>query len=371
LLASLGADVVKVEDPLAGDYMRSFGAQVDGQGATHWLVNRSKRSIVVDLKRAEGRDVFLRLVDGADVLVESFRPHVMDRLGLGFDALRARQPRPVQVSLSGYGRTGPLVSEAGHDLNYLAVAGLLERLGAPGTSPVVPPIPLADLLGGGLLPALGAVSLVLAARQTGRGAHLDASLTEGISLLPNLVVADLLAGAEQAGRGETAFGGGLACYRVYALRDGFVAVGAVEERFFVELVEKLDLAHLAPHQLEPDRQDEIAAALEVAFATRSRSDVEREFAGSDACVTVVRSYEEMLGSDVARARGYLRDSPGTPLQVLAPPFVIDGSRPPESAPAPRQGENGREVLAESGFTEAEIDELTTRRVAGFAPPQHG
>lgn len=363
LLASLGADVVKIEDPGAGDYMRAFGTQLDGQGAAHHLVNRAKRSVVLDLKQPAGVAAFLRLVDGADVVVESFRPGVLARLGIGPDVLRARRPGLVGASVTGFGGDGPLAADAGHDLNYSAFAGLLERTGTAGGPPVQLPVPVADLVGGGLVPALGIVSLLLGVRAGGPGGWLDQSLTEGLAQLPNMVVAEVLAGAAVPGRGETDFGGGLACYDAYRLSDGWVAIGAVEEKFFAVACAVLGAPELVPLQYDRGRQDELRSRLGALFGALSRADVEERFAGRDACVSVIQSYEEMVGSPHAVARGLVRKADGIPMPVLAPPFRIDGAHPAERGPAPRQGEHTVEVLAGAGFTAAEIDAL---RAAGAA-----
>lgn len=365
LLASLGADVVKVEDPGAGDYMRSFGVQVDGQGATHHLVNRGKRSIVISLKQPEGVGVFHRLVAAADVVVSSFRPGVLERLGVGYEVLSAIRPSLVHAELTGFGSTGPLARLAAHDLNCVGLSGLLDRTGQPGARPSPPPIPLSDLVGGGLVPALGIVALVARARITGRGARLDASLYEGLALLPSLVVADVLAGGDVPGRGETEFGGGLACYDVYEVRDGFVTIAAVEKPFWKALCETLGLTDLVEIQYEPGRQGEIREVLEAALAPLTRSEVETLFLDVDACVVPVRSYEEMLSLPQTEARGLVRRDERLPMPVLAPPFVIDGERPPETVAAPRQGEQTEAVLLEAGFGAGEIQRLVNEGAVGL------
>ena len=364
LLSTFGADVVKVEDPHAGDYMRDFGVQVDGQGATHWLVNRGKRSVVIDLKSTAGRELFLRLADDADVVIESFRPGVMDRLGVGYETLSGRNPRLVYAAITGYGDLGPYVRAAGHDLNYIAFSGLLERIGAADGRPKVPPIPLADLVGGGLVGSIGVLALVMRARETGRGGRFDTSLADAIALLPNLVVADLLAGEPQPGRGETVFGGGRAYYDVYRCADGDVTVGAVEPHFFRELCDRVGRPDLVAGQHDGDAQDEIREALSGFFANLRRSEVEEMFAHIDGCVMSVLSYEEMLTSEHARANGFVRDCPGIPMPVLAPPFRVDGVRPDETLPAPHQGEHAARVWAELGLTAGEVDALRHRGAFG-------
>lgn len=366
LLGALGADVVKIEDPGNGDYMRSFGVQVEGQGATHHLVNRGKRSAVVSLKHPDGVEVFRRLVARADVVVSSFRPGVLDRLGLGYTELSRIRPSLVHAEISSFGGDGAAAGTAAHDLNCAAVSGLLDRNGRADTGPAIPPVPLSDIVGGGLTPALAIVALVLAARSSGRGAHLDASLAEGLSLLPNLVVADILAGGTAPGRGRSDFDGALACYDVYAVADGHVSVAAVEIEFWRELCTVLDLPELVDVQYDPDRQDDIRARLGAALAPFTRAELERRLAGHDVCVLPVRSYEEMLEHTSSAERGLVRRDPVLPMPVLAPPFVIDGVRPPETRPAPHQGEHTTDVLHELGLEHDEIERLFAVGAVGVA-----
>ena len=357
LLAALGADVVKVEDAGAGDYMRVFGTQVEGMGAANHIVNRDKRSVVVDLKHEAGRAAFARLVAGADVLVESFRPGVLARLGFDAEALHGLNPRLVYAAITGYGLTGSWRDRAGHDINYIGATGLLDRNGPAGGDPILPPIPLADLIGGGLVPALGVLALVLEARATGRGRTLDASITDAVALLPGMALAEVLAGADPGRRGEAPYAGGLACYRVYALADGYVSVGAIEEKFWTEVCAELGLPELVEVQNLPARQGEIASRLAAAFAGMTRADVERRFGHLDACVLVVDDYERFVDSQLARERDLVRPSPWAPMRLLSAPFMVDGARPAERRPAPRQGEHTREVLAEFGFAPDEVEAL--------------
>lgn len=367
VLASFGADVVKVEDPGAGDYMRDFGEQVDGQGALNHLVNRGKRSVVADLKSEEGREILLRLVDDADVLVESFRPGVMDRLGLGYEVLAPRRPSLVYASVSGFGCRGPMAARAGHDLNYLAFSGLLERLGRADGPPVAPPLPIADLIGGGMNTALAVLALLLQARLTGQGGRVDTALAEGAALLPTNLLADVLAGGDVPGRGQGEFAGGSAAYDVYALADGHITVGAVEPQFWRKVAEVLDEPELVEAREHPERDAFIRERLTSRFATMTRAEAAVAFAGNDTCVEVVQSYEEMLGSPQAQEAGYLAEVPGLSMPVLAPPYLVDGARPPETRRAPHQGEHTREVLRELGYEESAIESMMERGIAAPRP----
>ena len=356
-LASLGADVIKIEDPGAGDYMRSFGVQVDGQSAIHHIVNRAKRSVVVDLKKPDGVALLRALIREADILVESFRPGVLRRLGLDPAELRAGYPSLVIVSLSGYGASGDMSCMAGHDINYSAISGVLDRTGAKEGSPTISPVNFADLIGGSLLPAIGAVSLLHQARATGVGGHLDSGIAEALALLPSIVVADLLAGTIAPGRGESDWGGGLACWRVYALRDGHVAVGAVEGPFWSNLCHLLGLPELAGLQYVASEQDRIAGALQETFSAHDRESIAMLLDGVDTCATVVESYEELFSSRFAQQRDLLHTHPSIPLPVPASPFMIDGIRPRETIRAPFQGEHTTEVLADWGISRSEIEQL--------------
>jgi alpha-methylacyl-CoA racemase len=356
LLASLGADVIKIEDPGAGDYMRTFGIQVEGQGAAHHLVNRAKRSMVVDLKSPAGRETFLRLVDTADAVVESFRPGVLERLGVGEGVLRERRPRLVVASISGYGADGPLSGRAAHDINALAFSGFLAQLLGPDGLPPTLTTPLADIVGGGLIPALGVMALLVQADRTGVGGWLDASLAEGFSSLPSLVLGDLLAGGQLPGPGPAEVEG-QPFYRVYALADGMVAVGAVEPQFWRALCEALGESDLIDAQWDDAARDGIVERLTKRFSAMTRAELTDLLDGRDVCTTVLQTYAEMVTSPHARERDLVRPAVGVPMDVLAPPFRINGARPAETRGAPRQGADTRDVLAERGFSVAEIDSL--------------
>lgn len=361
LLASLGAEVVKIEDPGAGDYMREVGLIVDGQSASHHNVNRAKRSVVIDLKRPEGVEVFLRLVDTADVVIDSFRSGVMDRLGIGESVLRSRRPSLVVASISGYGADGPLSGTAAHDLNAMAFSGIQERLVGPdGGSPAIE-VPFADQIGGGLIPAMGIMALLLRARATGQGGWLDCSLAEGVAVLPSPMAADVLAGAPMPPKTRTT-GGNRAHYRVYDLVDGQVAVGAFEPQFWVGVCELFGLDDLKDAQWDESRKDEAIERLTARFASLTRQEVADMIEGRDCCVSLVNSYQQMFESPHAQARGLVRPAVDVPINVLAPPFRIDGTIPPETIGAPRQGQHTVEVLAERGFTDADIAALLHDKV---------
>ena len=327
LLSSLGADVIKIEDPGAGDYMRSFGAQVDGMGATHHVVNRGKRSLVLDLKQSDGVTALLELARTADVVVESFRPGVLDRLGVGWEQLHSVNPALVLASITGFGPSGPLAAMPGHDINYMAFSGLLERMRSGDRPPQLPAVAIADVVGGGLVTALGVVALVLRARQTGEGGRIESAIAEAIALLPSLMLCDELAGEPAGPPGHDTYDGGSPWYRIYRLADrGFAAVGALEERFFASLCTLIERPDLAGGLADPAWQGEIESALTAEFASLTWDEAQDKYAGNVACVNLVYSAGDMIGSEHARERGLFQSGPDLPFPVPAAPFTVDGSR---------------------------------------------
>jgi crotonobetainyl-CoA:carnitine CoA-transferase CaiB-like acyl-CoA transferase len=301
----------------------------------------------------------LRLVTRYDVLVESFRPGVMDRLGVGWTALSEANPRLVVCSISGYGQTGPLRERAGHDLNYVALAGVLGLAGPPApAAPATPPIQLADLAGGALWGAVGVLSALLAARATGRGRHLDVAMCEGALafVIPDLGNFDA-SGVAPRRAGEI-LNGGAACYGVYTTRDGrFLSVGALEPKFWsafnAAIGRPVDLAELvAPPETQAKVRDEIQAVL----ATRTRDEWELVFAGCDACVEPVLSPDELARHPQHVARE-LFFKIGELEQVRTPFGSAHGHRAP-----PALGADSAAILVEAGFSDSEVAALRTAGV---------
>jgi alpha-methylacyl-CoA racemase len=358
ILSDLGAEVLKVEDPGQGDYLRGMPPLQGDAGALFCAINRDKRSLVLDLKKPAARDVFLRLCDSYDVIVESFRPGVMARLGLGWDVLCARNPRLVLVSVSGYGQDGPWRDRAGHDADYLALAGVLGMWRRAGEAPRVPGIQLADLVGGGLWGALGAVAALCARERTGAGRHVDVSMTEGALALLIPELAAFAAARAEPRQGTGILRGGHANYEVYETADGqALAVGAIEPKFYAALSAAVgrpfDGADLAG---PPPRQDAIRTELQAIFRAKTRAEWEQLFAAHDACVEPVLSLAELPAhpQHVARQLFYVIDDPKRgPLPQTRTPF----GRPDGHTPPPAAGEHTVAVLREAGLTDEEIAAL--------------
>lgn len=358
VLADMGADVVKVEAPNVGDYMRQMPPSRDGLGGGFLAVNRNKRSLVLDLKTDAGRDALLRMAERADVLVETFRPGVLDRLGVGYDALRARNRGLVMCSISGYGQTGPYRDRAGHDLNYIALAGVLAMGGARGGAPALPGVQIADLAGGALWGAVATLGALVERQRTGEGAHLDISMCEGALALLAHAFGQMDAGGAVPTRGEAPLNGGLACYGVYRTRDGkYLAVGALEPKFWLALNSaigrKADVSEvIAP----PDRQAAIRAELQAIFERHTRDEWMERLAGVDCCCEPVLELDEVRAHPLHAARGAFFTADGGALgQVLQVRTPV--GEPRADRIAPRLGEHSAEVLRDYGFSEEEIAAL--------------
>ncbi len=299
ILADYGADVVKV-----GAVPRSGAVQIV---PPHYAYsgNRGMRRASFDLKSEDGLAAFLELADRADVVIESFRPGVAARLGIGAGDLLARNPRLVYCSTSGYGQDGPRRSWAGHDLNYLAVGGFLDCTGRRADGrPALPGATVADIAAGGMQAAMSVLAALLERERTGTGQHLDVSIADGVLAMMSLYADEYLATGTEPGPGHYILTGRYACYDVYACADGrFVSVGAIEPQFWANLCRELDLEQWVPHQLDDEVQDRIRSDLAEAFASRGRDEWVGRLGPADCCVAPVNSVAESIDDEQFVARG--------------------------------------------------------------------
>jgi crotonobetainyl-CoA:carnitine CoA-transferase CaiB-like acyl-CoA transferase len=354
-LADLGADVIKVEDTGAGDYARTMG---DGPDGTSWFfraVNRNKRGLRLDLKQEAGRAALKRLVAGADVLIESFRPGVMDRLGVGHAVLAEVNPRLVYCAITGYGQDGPWAMRAGHDLNYIAQAGVLEQTGVAGGQPAIPALQIGDLLGGAMSAVAAILAALLRARTVGEGGFVDVAMSEAVLAHNLFPLFALQGGGGLPPRGTDLLTGGHANYGVYRTADDrYMAVGALEEKFWQLFCDAAGRPELKARYAE-SASPALRRELETLFAGRTQAEWAALFDGVDCCVTPVLTPAEALDHPQARARGMSIAADG--MTQYAPPFRISGWRFAVDRPAPAAGEHGDEILAEAGYTPTEIAAL--------------
>jgi alpha-methylacyl-CoA racemase len=381
LLGDFGAEVLKVEDTGMGDYIRWSTPYYEGphesaRSALFLALNRNKRSIRLDLKQEQGREALLALVRDHDVVLESFRPGVLERLGVGYEQMRAVNPGIVFCAISGYGQDGPKRDASGHDMNYLGLIGLLGLTGARGGPPVQAAGQIADLGGGALMAAFG-IMAALRERDgspgspgSGEGQLVDVSMSDGALSWLAMVAGAYFADSNVPRRGDLPLAGSLVCYRPYECSDGWVSLGALEPKFWQAFCRGVEREDLIPRQFEGPG-GEAHASVEEIFAARTRSDWEQFARQHDCCLEPVLELDEALSSELVRAREMVVeiDQPGSeaPIRQLGLPVKL--SRTPGDharLPGPALGEHTEQVLLAAGYSEAEVEELLRSGAAAGA-----
>ncbi|MEM1151962.1 MAG: CaiB/BaiF CoA-transferase family protein [Pseudomonadota bacterium] len=340
LLAEAGADVIKIERPGSGDDMRGYAPQWGTDSANFAMLNRGKRSLALDLKSDDAKAVLRPLIEEADVLIEQFRPGVMDRLGLGYAAVCETNADIIYCSITGYGQTGPKALTAGHDLNYIGDTGLLALASGPGSAPVVPPALIADIAGGAY-PAIINILMALHARNRGHGgAHLDLAMTDGLFAFMYWALGQGQATGDWPGNGDTLVTGGSPRYQLYPTADGrIVAAAPIEPKFWTAFTEAIGLDPV----LRDDSRDATAtiSAIRILIAAHPSSHWEAVFAKTDCCCSIVRSLEEALQDPHFRARGLFDQAVsnvhGQQMAALPVPVAAANATDVKTAPSPVLG----------------------------------
>lgn len=369
LLANLGADVIKIEDLQLGDYMRSVPPLVDGVSYPFVMVNRGKRSLVVDLKTPEGQEIIRKLARRADVVVEQFRPGVMARLGADYDGLAFMNPKLVYCSFSGYGQTGPYKDLPGHDLNFEALAGILAVTGTKeNRRPAIPGVPIADLASG-FNAALAILASLRTRDRTGRGEFIDISIHDTAVTLLVLGLARYLATGEEPLPGETLLTGTFPFYALYETRDGrWISVATVEPKFWVRMCVLVGAPELSDQQFaDESERAAVAETLAARFREKPLAEWERIFEPERLPIAGVKRVAEVVNDPHVRARGLLPsvDVPGLrKLQVIAHPAKHSVTRTKNPALVPKRGEHTEEILKSLGYTPRQISGLAKKGVIG-------
>lgn len=367
LLADFGADVIKIEDPKGGDYIRWWPPLVGKNSGFHVVLNRNKRSLTLNLKKPEAREIFLCMVAEADVVLEGFRPGVMDRLGLGYEALRAVNPRLVYCAITGYGSDGPRAQRAGHDINYLALNGVLSYSGHRG-NPTLSGVQIADLGGGALYAAFAIATALFARERLGVGQHIDLAMADGALTWHCLRWGKYLGDGLVPSQGDDFLNHGFACYNLYATKDGrTMSLGALEPQFwqlFCDTVGRPDWktpAYFEPGPHQRSLQDEVAHL----FRSKTLAEWTAIFTGVDCCCEPVLNLDEVLTDEQTRQRqmvvdlvheqwGAYRQLGIAPKLSLTPGAI--------RSHAPELGEHTAEILAAMGLDQARQEQLRTAGV---------
>jgi crotonobetainyl-CoA:carnitine CoA-transferase CaiB-like acyl-CoA transferase len=375
LLADFGAEVLKVEDTGMGDYIRWAppfydGADDSAKSALYLALNRNKRSIRIDLKSERGREVLLALVREHDVLLESFRPGVLDRLGVGYERLREENAGLVYCAITGYGQDGPYSDRAGHDMNYLGLVGLLGLTGEPGGPPIQAAGQIADVGGGALMAAFGIMAALRERERSGEGQLVDVSMADGALSWLAMVAGKYLADGVVPRRGELDLAGAYVCYRPYACSDGHVSLGALEPKFWQAWCRGVGREDLVERQFDGP-SSEAHADVEQVFAARTRAEWVAFAAEHDCCLEPVLDLDEALDSELVRAREMVveLDQPGAerPVRQLGPPVKLSRTPGAVERPGPALGEHTHEVLTALGYSDDEVAALEAEgAVAGPA-----
>ncbi len=367
LLADLGMEVLKVEDPEQGDYMRMMGPVRKRDGAYFLALNRNKKSMILNLKAQEGREIFHKLIETYDIVLEGFRPGVMDRLGIGYQELKKKHPGIILCSLSGYGQDGPYRDRSGHDINYIGLGGLLELTGTKETGPIIPAVQIADIGAGAMMAAIAILSAVLHRQKTGQGQHLDIAMHDGVISWLSIHAGKYLSDHILPLRGEMHLSGRYACYQVYPTKDGrYMSLGALEPKFwknFCEAVGKKELIH--KQFTEGDERVRILQEIKDLFLTKTQKEWIDFFKQHDACCEPILTLEEVFQDPQVLHRKMLieYDHPtegrvkqvGNPIKSSLFPFE-------HPTPSPQWGEHTMEVLREIGYSDKEIEQLKERKI---------
>ncbi len=355
ILADHGARVIAIED-------RRYKTD-DFLLAT---VNRNKQHMTLNLKTAEGRSIFYRLAQMADVVLEGFRPGVVQRLGVDYETIRGFNPGIVYCAVSGYGQTGPLRDKAGHDVNYLAHSGVLELIGEPDRPPTIPGIQVADMAGGGLNAVAGILLALLSREKTGQGQYVDISMTDGSVSLLSLVLHFQQLDGTAPRRADMRFSHRYACYNTYETRDGrFLSIGAVESKFWQRICDLFGARKYSTLQYDDHRREEIIRFMRRTIKTKTLAQWEELLADVDACWAPVKTLEEVLQARHFREREMvvdLSDGQGGQTSLLGTPIKLSDTPGSLRTPAPGFGENTRDILSELGYSTIEIDAMVDKGI---------
>lgn len=362
MLADMGAEVIKIEDMNTPDYMRFYPPYIASESAGYLAVNRSKRSIALNLKHKKGVDILFLLLATADIVVEQFRPGVMDEMGLGYEAARRVKDDIIYVSLTGYGQNGPYARDAGHDINYIGYAGILSTTGSRKTGPILPGAQIADVAGGAYMTIIACLSALWAKEKTGQGQKVDVSMLDAILPLMTLQMAHYHAAGLAPAPGEAALTGGLACYGVYKCADGkYIALGILEEKFWKSFCEMVGRPEWIDQQFVIGEEAErLRGAIGALFKTRTRDEWIAAAKEYDTCLTPVLEIGEIETDPQVQARNMIIEQTHPvcgKIKGIGVPLKFSQTPAKPSLPPPVLGKDTAAIMEEIGYKPEEIKAL--------------
>lgn len=363
IMADFGAEVIKVEDPRGGELGRSLAPLVEGLSARFYTVNRNKKSITLDMKKGEGKEIFKRLVADCDVVIDQFRPGVMDKMGLGYETLKGLNPRLIYCSITGYGLTGPMRDSAGHDLNYLNLAGVTGMNGAKNGKPAICGVQIADIAGGTLYAVIGILLALSSREKTGQGQLVDIAMLDGSVSLLAYTLGEWSGWGQLPVMGDDVLTGGYAMYQIYQTQDDqWVSLGAVEEKFFAEFCQRIGKPEYAAEHWNKARQPEIIADIQSIMKQKTREQWVEFFADADICFTPVLTMEEMCEHPQVKARDMIyklanANNSGKDVAIAGIPVKLSDTPGNASLNFPDLGQHNQEVFKQAGYSDSDIEEF--------------
>ncbi|MCY6354123.1 CaiB/BaiF CoA transferase family protein [Clostridium sp. ZS2-4] len=368
ILADFGAEVIKIEPPKSGELGRNLAPLVKGESARFYTVNRNKKSITLDLKKEEGKEIFKKLAAKCDIVLDQFRPGVMDKLGLGYEVLKKVNEGLIYCSLTGYGLNGPLRNTAGHDLNYLSLAGIMEQTGNPNEKPAISGVQIADTAGGSLYSVIAILLALTSRAKTGKGQLCDVAMLDGSISLLAYTIGEWFGSGKLLERGNEALTGGYACYHIYETKDNkYVSLGAVEDKFWIEFCEKLDRKEYASLQWNKEKQADIIEDISSIISQKNREEWVQFFSNNNICFTPVLNMEEMCMHPQVAARNMVtklsnfRES-GKDVVLTGVPIKLSDTPGEAKYIFAELGEHTDEMLASIGYPKEEIDSFRKNSV---------
>ena len=366
MLADLGADVLKVEEPKIGDYMRWMPPKMKEEGAVFLMANRNKRSMTLNFREEKAKEILRQLVKEYDVLFESFRPGVMDKLGVGYENLKEANPKLIFCSATGYGQNGPYKDRPGHDMNYISVAGILEATGRHTGAPVIPGIPIADM-SIGIFSAYAILAGIIARGRTGEGQYIELSMTDCMVSYNMANMANYIAAKQYPDTEILGISGDNPCYNVFKTKDGkFISQGNIEDKFWINLLKLIGREDLKEYQFATGEKHKKAMdELQKIFLTKTRKDWLELLEGQDICYAPINDVEDMIADPHVKHRKMVQEQEHPvegKITTVGIPFKFSGTPGEIKSPSPTLGQHTEDVLTGLGYKEQDIKEMRDKNV---------